>query len=331
MKLSKEFYIFQNCRIKRKDNNILIENETDKKNIKSEIVEDIYVFGEVDLNTKLLNFLSQKGIKLHIFNYYGFYSGTFFPKKEQVSGELLIKQVSHFLEYSKRLYIAKEFIEAAAYNIIRNVRYYKNRNVDIKQDLDLLNFQAKNICNKDTIESLMGIEGNIRKTYYKTWTKIINQEVEFKKRIRRPPDNKVNSLISFINSLFYTTVLSEIYKTQLDPTISFLHEPGTKRFSLGLDISEVFKPILVDRLIFSLLNKNQIQENDFIKESNFLYLKDSGKKTIIQEYNKVLARTIMHKKLKRKVSYRYLIRLECYKLIKHLIQEKNYESFKMWW
>lgn len=329
--MSKEFYIFQSCRLSRKDNNILIENEKNKKNIKSEVVEDIYVFGEVDLNTKFLNFISQKGIKLHVYNYYGFYSGTFFPKKDAVSGDLLVKQVLYYVEEEKRMYIARELIYAASHNIYRNIRYYNSRGIHLNSEMKTIKSLINNIQYMDTVEALMGLEGNIRRNYYKVWNKIINQEIDFVKRVRRPPDNMVNSMISFINSLFYTTVLSEIYKTQLDPTISYLHEPGVKRFSLSLDISEVFKPIIVDRLIFSLLNRKQITENDFEKESNFLYLKDDARKEIIQEYNKVLERTIKHKELGRNVSYRYLIRLECYKLIKHLIGEKNYDSFKMWW
>ncbi len=123
-----------------------------------------------------------------------------------------------------------------------------------------------------TINEIMGIEGNIRKIYYSTWNDIVKQDINFKKRVKRPPDNMINTLISFINSLIYTTTLGEIYKTQLNPTVSFLHEPGTKRFSLSLDISEIFKPLIGDRMIFSLLNKNQITEDDFEKESNFFYI-----------------------------------------------------------
>lgn len=183
----------------------------------------------------------------------------------------------------------------------------------------------------NSINEIMGVEGNIRKKYYSTWNDIIKQDIDFQKRVKRPPDNMINSLISFINSLVYTTVLSEIYKTQLNPTISYLHEPGTKRFSLCLDIAEIFKPLIGDRMIFSMLNKNQITEDDFEKESNFLYLKEAGKKKILMEYDKRLNQTISHKELGRDVSYRYLIRLECYKLIKDIIGEKEYNGFKIWW
>ena len=58
-------------------------------------------------------------------------------------------------------------------------------------------------------------------------------EYDFDQRVRNPPDNAVNALISFGNSLVYTTCLTEIYRTQLSPLISFLHEPGNRRFSLA--------------------------------------------------------------------------------------------------
>ena len=182
-----------------------------------------------------------------------------------------------------------------------------------------------------TIEELMGIEGNIRRRYYAAWNVIVNQEIQFEKRVMHPPDNMINSLISFVNTLIYTKVLSEIYHTQLNPTISYLHEPGARRFSLSLDIAEVFKPLIGDRLIFSLLNRNQITEDSFTKELNFLHLKKDASKLIVSELEKNLKKTVMHKNLGRQVSYQYLLRLECYKLIKHLLGEKEYEGFRIWW
>lgn len=146
-----------------------------------------------------------------------------------------------------------------------------------------------------------------------------------------PPNNMINSLISFVNSLIYSKTLSEIYHTQLNPTISYLHEPGFRRYSLCLDLAEVFKPLIGDRLIFSLLNRRQITEESFTKELNFLHLKKEASKLIVTELENKLKTTIMHKELGKQVSYQYLIRLEAYKLIKHLIEEKEYESFKIWW
>lgn len=98
-----------------------------------------------------------------------------------------------------------------------------------------------------------------------------------------------------------------------------------------LDISEVFKPLIGDRLIFSLLNRKQITEESFTQELNFLHLKKEASKLIVRELENSLKKTIKHKELGRQVSYQYLIRLELYKLIKHIIGEKEYEGFKIWW
>ena len=184
------------------------------------------------------------------------------------------------------------------------------------QQVDML---RKTIPKTSTIEELMGVEGNIRKQYYAAWNVIINQEIHFEKRVMHPPDNMINSLISFVNTLIYTKVLSEIYRTQLNPTISYLHEPGTRRFSLSLDFAEIFKPLIGDRLIFSLLNRNQITDESFTKELNFLHLKKEASRLIVSELENRMKQTVMHKDLGKQVSYQYLLRLECYKLIKHLL------------
>jgi len=189
----------------------------------------------------------------------------------------------------------------------------------------------KELPQTSTIQELMGIEGNIRRHYYAAWNVIIDQEIEFDKRVMHPPDNMINSLISFVNSLIYSKVLSEVYHTQLNPTISYLHEPGVRRFSLCLDVAEIFKPLIGDRLLFSLLNRNQITEKSFTKELNYLHLNRDASRLIAQELEKKLQQTIMHKDLGRPVTYQYLMRLELYKLIKHLIGEKEYEGFRIWW
>jgi len=141
----------------------------------------------------------------------------------------------------------------------------------------------------------------------------------------------VNCLISFANSLVYSTVLSEIYNTQLNPSVSFLHEPFERRFSLSLDLSEVFKPFLGDRTIFKLLNKGLIGEDHFRKDVNYCLLNDEGKRIFLRDFDERLKTTIKHRSLGRNVSYQRLVRLECYKLIKHLLGVQEYSAFRMWW
>ncbi|MDO5852266.1 MAG: type I-B CRISPR-associated endonuclease Cas1b, partial [Methanobacteriaceae archaeon] len=181
------------------------------------------------------------------------------------------------------------------------------------------------------IPEIMNIEGRIHSEYYQKFDEIIPSDFKIEKRTRQPPENMMNALLSFGNSLMYSTVLSEIYRTQLNPTVSYLHEPLERRFSLALDLSEIFKPIFIDRLIFYLVNKKMITENSFDKELNYCMLNKKGKNTFIKEYDKKLKTTIKHKTLNRKVSYKRLIRLEAYKLKKHIIGIKKYEPFVIWW
>lgn len=331
--MKQSYYLYRSGRLQRKDNTLEITyNDGTKKVIPVERVDNIYVMTQFDFNTVLLNFLSQYGINIYFFNYYGFYTGTYYPKESLVSGKLLIKQVENYNDMKKRLKIAKAFIDSASYNIHRNLIYYKNRNKNLEDYIKEIEYFRRQIDQCKDVKELMGIEGNIRKVYYSSWNSIINQDIKFEKRVKNPPDNAINSLISYVNTIIYTRVLSEIYKTQLNPTISYLHEPSERRFSLCLDIAEIFKPIIGDRLIFSMLNKNQITEKNFEKDLNFLYIKEKARKEITKQIDKRLQTKIKHKTLGREVTYEYLMRLEIYKLIKYLIgEESKYEGFKMWW
>lgn len=330
--MGQSFYVYNSGDLKRKDNTLQFTSyDGEKKDIPIERIDEIYIMSEMTFNTAFINYISQYGIPMHFFNYYNIYTGSYYPKKKLLAGQLLVKQVEHYTDYSMRMTIARKFIEAAADNIYRNLRYYNGRGKDVSIYMSEIDSLRKRLPETESIEELMGVEGNIRKQYYSAWNIIVDQNINFEKRVMHPPDNMINSLISFVNSLIYSKVLCEIYHTQLNPTISYLHEPGARRYSLCLDIAEVFKPLIGDRLIFSLLNRNQITEDSFTKELNFLHLKKESSKLIVQELEARLKKTIMHKELGRQVSYQYLIRLEAYKLIKHLIGEKEYEGFKIWW
>ena len=176
----------------------------------------------------------------------------------------------------------------------------------------------------------MGIEGNIRQVYYDAFDLILN-DFEMGGRTKQPPRNEVNALISFGNMMCYSQCLRAIHQTQLNPTVSYLHTPGERRYSLALDISEIFKPILVDRVIFKLLNKKEIQERHFDKRLNSCLLNPSGKKIFVKAMEERFNETIKHRSLNRNVSYKHLIKLECYKLAKHLLGMEDYKPFKMYW
>lgn len=326
--MSRNYYIFRSGRIKREEKTVLIEiGQNEKKFIPIEDIDQLFVFSEVDLNTAFLNFASQNKILIHFFNYYGFYSGSFVPRESNVSGTLVVKQCEFYLDQSKRLEIARRFVEGAAHNIKRNLEKKGGFDAQVKKIKELID----EIHTAKDIPDLMSIEAHVRKTYYSCLEAITGWE--FGSREYHPPSNPLNALISFGNSLVYTQVLKAVYQTPLNPSVSYLHEPSERRFSLCLDVSEIFKPILSDRLTLKLVNLGIIKkEKHFDKDLNFAYLTEEGRRIFVEHFDKLLEETIYHRTLKRKVKYKNLILLELYKIIKYLLgDEKSYEPLKVWW
>jgi len=332
--MGKRLYVFSSGRLRRRQNTLVLENEDGKKFFPVEQVEEIHIFGEVDLNKRLLGFLSQQYIPMHFYNRYGHYIGTFYPREHYNSGYMLLKQAEHYLDVKRRIDLARRFVRGGLQNLLQVLRYYRNRG--LREDLgpvsEAIEGHMARLGELVSVEQLMQAEGQAREAYYQVFDLILqNEDFAFEGRSRRPPTNRLNALISFGNSLLYTATLSEIYKTHLDPRIGFLHATNFRRFSLNLDIAEIFKPILVDRLVLTLIQKGQIKVGDFERQLGGLYLKERGRRKFLEEWEKRLLTTIHHRGLKRNVSYRTLIRLELYKLEKHLIGEREYEPFRSRW
>lgn len=334
--MKKSYYLFNPGRMSRKDNTLKFTPvdatgiEGDPKYIPVENVDNLYTFGALDANSSLYNFLGKEQIAVHFFDYHEHYTGSFMSKDYLLSGKTLIAQSQHYSHAGKRLALARKFVTGAAGNILKNLKYYNNRDKDTSTQIERIEALLLQIPETDSIDMLMGIEGNIRIVYYSAFDIIIT-DFEMGIRSKQPPSNEVNALISFINSLCYTLCLDAIYHTQLHPTISFLHQPGVRRYSLALDLAEIFKPILSDRLIFTLLNKKIIAKSDFDLQLNSCLLKESGRKKVVSAWDERLSETIMHRSLKRSVSYRHLVKLECYKLVKHILDMEIYQPFKAWW
>lgn len=331
--MKETIYIFSNGTLKRKDNTLFFENaEGNKKYIPVENVKEVFVFGEVEFNTKALNFLSQKQIILHYFNYYDYYAGSFYPREHYNSGFMILKQAKVYENSEKRLFLAKQFIKGAALNSLKILKYYNRRDKNLEAQISEIEKLLLEMEKQDDINKAMAFEGQIKQTYYDGFNVIIdNPEFRFVKRTKRPPKDYINALISFSNSIIYTQVLSEIYKTHLDPRIGYLHTTNFRRFTLNLDVAEIFKPVIGDRTIFSCLNKKIIGEKDFEKNLHGIVLNDKGRKKFLQHLEEKLTQTIKISSLKKHVSYRRLMRLELYKLEKYMMEEETYKPFVMEW
>ncbi len=356
--MKNNIYIFSNSILSRKNNTFKIEKMSDAeaiheidiyeddreyvilpspkyesngeaKYLPAETIEAFYTFGEVRFNAQFFKCLSYYSIPLHMFNYYGNYIGSFIPVDNEGDGSIQLLQSQFYFDQQKRLYIARTILEAAVKNISDNLNSYSYEGIELDEQINKINVLLDQIRLSISVDELRGFEGNVRNIYYQCWPEIFKQKFDFDKRIKNPPYGIINSLISFGNSLMYAVCLSEIYRTRLNPYIGFIHEPGNKKHSLAYDISEIFKPVIVDRVIFRVINLKIISANDFTSKNGIYLLKDKARQKFVEEFEKRLSTVITHRRLNRRISYRSLIRMECFNLINFMIGKiKSYEPYK---
>ena len=323
---SNYYIINEEAKLIKTENTVYVVNKKRRKSLPINKIEAVYAENDVSPSSQVIRLFGEKGIPIHFFNRHGGYIGSFLPKKKLLSGDLVVKQSEHYLDEDKRLYLAKKFVFGSVKNMVRNIErreaeIHKERILDVLKGLD----KAKKITD------VMNVEARCRDIYYSFLDISMPDEFKIIKRERRPPKNRGNALLSFGNALLYATVIGEIYHTALSPEISYLHEPFERRFSLALDIADIFKPLLVDRVILTIVNKKMLKPGDFVSDLNYALLSERGKTVFSGEFEKKLQKTIKHRGINRNVSYRRLIRLELYKLQKHLLGTEKYEPFVIWW
>ena len=330
--MDRNYHVFSAGRLERQDDTLrLVTEDDEKKYIPVENAEAIFLHGQIDYNTRLLSFLNQHGVAVHVFGWNDYYAGSLMPKRGQVSGNTVVEQVRAYDDLDRRLPIARSIVEGSIHNMRTNVAYYDGRGHKFGGVLDELEAAADRLQAISDVNEAMGVEAMARKAYYRTFDSILPEGFRLGRREYNPPPNEVNSLISFGNSLVYANCVSAIRATALDPAISYLHEPGERRYSLSLDLADLFKPVLADRVLFRLVNRGQIGLSDFETELGSCLLTERGRETYAKAFEETLERTVEHPQLKRKVSYQYLLRIEAYKLKKHLLTGEEYVPFKRWW
>ncbi len=324
----KPIYIFSSGRLLRRQNTLFLETEEGKRPVPIKQVSEIYVFGEVELNKRLLEFLTQNRIPMHFFNRYEYYVGTYYPREYLSSGYLTLKQAQHYLDPALRLDLARRFVVGSIVNMRRVLDYYRRRGTPLQTSLAQLDALKARSEEAHRVPELMAIEGNAREVYFHAWAQILPDRFALGERTRRPPRSPTNALVSFLNSLLYTAILGQIYQTHLDPRIGFLHETNYRRNTLNLDVADVLKPTYVDRLVFRLLNRGQLQDRHFLREGGGVFLNEAGHRIVVQAWEEFLQTSYKHPRLKRSVTWRTTIRLELYKLEKHLLGDQPYEPFR---
>lgn len=329
-KENNEYHIINDGILTKKDYLILFENENKKIEIPAEVTEHINIYSQIIFSSNFFKTLNQHNIRVSLFDQYDHYIGSFIPINYHKSASILIKQVENYINKAKRLEIAKKIIDSGTTNIITNLKYYNKHNDDTQLDkiIDDLKICKQEMKTAKTLEILLLQEARMRELYYSSYNMILsNPEFKFTKRTRRPPKDALNAMISFGNTIIYQKIANEIYKTKLDIRISYLHSAMRRYENLNLDISEIIKPILVDKVIFSLINKRIIDAKvHFEKRNNGVFLNKEGKYLFIDQLNKKLSSTITINN--KKVSYQEILQQEVLKLLRYFKYDEEYEPFK---
>ncbi len=325
-------HIFADGELSRNEDTLRIDTlDGEFEHLPVESVDSLYLHGQVDFNTRALGLLNEHNVTMHVFGWEDYYRGSYLPKRGQVSGNTTVEQVRAYDDLDRRLEIGRRLIEASIHNMRGNIRYYDGRRGDYSETVEELGEMKAKVESVESINNLRAVEGNARRIYYDCFDRILREPFELNRREYNPPTNETNAAISFLNGMVYTTCVSAIRKTALDPTVGFVHEPGERRFTLSLDIADIFKPILADRILFRLVNRQQLSIDDFESELEGTLLTESGRMTLLEEYEETLDETVKHPRLKRKVSFKTLVQTDVYSLKKHILTGEPYHATERWW
>jgi len=319
--------IIGNKLLKRKQNNLDLYSlnskgeaiKGDRTYIPIQTIDEIYILNKCSIDTETLAFLADNNILVHFHSRNQRHTGTFYPnanKGVNKSGFVLLQQVRAFDDEIHRVYLAKQITLGHLRAMQDNLRQYRIQN--------FLNKKIDSLATCKNISEIMGIEGGAKKEYYSKWIEIIKDKKNFSfiQRSKRPPADKINVLISYLNSRIYNICLCEIYKTELDPRIGFLHEPNYRGLSLHLDIAEIFKPIIGDSIIFTLLNKKMIKASHFKKENGLWKLEKEGLKIIELEIIKKLSSSRIVNNMH--YNFRGIILREVNKMKRSIVEYSDY-------
>lgn len=329
-KMDHNYHLINEGILTKQDFNILFESENGKKYIPVETTDSLYIYSNVIMSGNFFDFMNQVGLNVSFINKYGEKIGSFVPNNSRRNIKTELKQLRMYDSEKERLDMARRLEIASVSNIRANLRYYQRRKNATELEAavkDMTDIITKLNEARD-INHMMMLEAQARQKYYGCFNSILEgKQFYFDKRTRRPPQDPLNAMISFGNTLLYQRIANEINRTSLDIRIGIVHAAGNRSESLNLDLADLFKPILVDRTIFTLVNRKMINVNDFVEvENNGIYLNNRAKKIFISEYENKLYQKVTFDGAER--TYDYLIKNEIQKLKKYIENGEKYKPYK---
>ena len=330
-KMDHHYHIVNDGILTKKDFTILFENDEGKYYLPVETMDSLSVYSSVTFSSAFFKMASMEHLFVNVFGQNGERLGVFIPEHMKSDYAVEMAQVKTLNDEKNHLKLARKFQYANIFNLRANLRYYERRShsetlkAAISNISDILN-KVKNVS---TVEKILMYEAQARQKYYACFNEILNdEEFRFENRTRRPPKDPINAMISFGNTLLYTRVSNEIYRSSLDIRFGIIHNSSKRAESLNLDLADLFKPVLVDRTIFTLVNRNMLSvTTDFRSmDGGGIYLSESGKRAFIKELERKLYQKVKTKSGDK--TYEQLVRDEVRSLSAYFRNGYDYKPYR---
>ncbi|MBB5016450.1 CRISPR-associated endonuclease Cas4g/Cas1g [Rehaibacterium terrae] len=297
----------------------------------------VVLMGNVYITTPCLAELMQRDIPVTWHSYGGwFYGHTVGNGHKNV--ELRTAQYRASFDERVCLRLARGFVVAK----IANQRTMLRRNWKPQDkperalaDLKRIQQQAERA---DSLETLLGIEGNAAAIYFAHFRGLLRaaaaedeaivQAFDFTQRNRRPPTDPVNAMLSFAYTLLVRTLHVSLQAVGFDPYRGFYHQPRYGRPALALDLMEPFRPLLADSVVIQVINNGEIHPSDFVSAAGSVNLAPDGRKRFIAAFERRLSHEVTHPLFGYRLDYRRLLELQARLLGRFLLGElEDYPNF----
>ncbi|MCF6310998.1 MAG: CRISPR-associated endonuclease Cas1 [Verrucomicrobiales bacterium] len=293
-----------------------------------EQLQAVYLYGGIQVSTQALHSMLEHDIPVAYFSPAGRFLGlTSGLPTSGIDARLGQARLIHSPEH--RLALAREIIRAK----INNQRVLLMRNgqapdVALKQ---LANLRDKTMRASD-LDELRGLEGNAAAQYFSHFGTMLKgsafENFNFEKRNRRPPRDPVNSLLSQGYSILAKELTGICHAVGLDPFIGVFHQPRYGRPALALDLMEEFRPLIVDSVVISLLNRNELELSDFTQTSRGTFLTNEGRRQFWRAWFRRMDTEVKHPQFGYRMTYRRMLDVQVRQLWRYLRGEtKTYYGF----
>lgn len=282
----------------------------------------IICFGRVSVSPFLMGYCADQGIGLAFYTGYGRFLARVQGRE---NGNVLLRREQYRWADSEEQAAAVARLSVAAK--IANSRSVLQREIrnhgetpSLREAVDKLATSLRRVRNTDCVDAIRGMEGDAANTYFGVFNDLLKGSgFAFGGRVRRPPTDPVNALLSFVYSLITQECTSALQGVGLDPYVGFLHKDRPGRPSLALDMLEEFRAAWADRFILTLVNRQQVQLKDFDTDaSGAVRLKEEPRKKVLTAYQERKQTELQHPYLEEQVPIGLLPHCQALLLARHL-------------